>query len=415
MQRVTDQAWLTPVEIFQPHYATAVARSILKRHDKLYGPGEPLQIAEYGGGNATAALDIISCVEREAPAMYSGMRYRLLEASAALAQAQKARLLAAGVPRDKFEVVHMPSAMWAEETIDVQASDGPWFVVAFELLDNLSHDKLRLVDGPAGTELYEAHVLASTSNNQSRSWEEEFRPLADPVLHGVATMLGLDTREGVNALRHAMLWLPKKDSFGFLEGLQETLSNMMYSMGSVSSQNIQPAVDVFVPTGSWLLLRHICSCFPEHQLTLADFNSFPPSPAEQPVNTPLVQSQQGGHTRDWHGDYLAAPRGHADVMFATHFDSLAIMHAAAESISRTTAVTNGNNAVTNESNTVKNDGEVTNDVESRAVSVETVRATTVSTAEFMRGHADLECVRCLDGYNPLLEDFSNTSILITET
>ena len=331
--------------------------------------------------------------------MYSGMCYRLLEASAALAQAQKARLLAAGVPQDKFEVVHMPSAMWAEETVDVQASDGPWFVVAFELLDNLSHDKLRLVDGPSGTELYEAHVVATNVKNQSRLWTEEFRPLADPVLQGVAAMLGLDTREGVNALHHAMLWLPKKDSFGFLEGLQELLSNAMHSMGNVSADSTQSDVDVFVPTGSWLLLRHICCSFPEHQLTLADFNSFPPSPAEQPVNAPLVQTQQRGHTRDWHGDYLAAPRGHADVMFATHFESLGVMHAAAEAISRSTA---------------KSDP-VTTDTASRAVTIDNVRATTVSTAEFMHSHADLDAVRCSDGYNPLVEDFSNTSILVTES
>ena len=42
----SDRAWLTPVEIFQPHYADAMARSMLGRHRRLYGASEPLQILE---------------------------------------------------------------------------------------------------------------------------------------------------------------------------------------------------------------------------------------------------------------------------------------------------------------------------------------------------------------------------------
>ena len=47
----SGRAWLTPVEIFQPHYAHALARSILATHAARYSPSEPLQILEVGGGS----------------------------------------------------------------------------------------------------------------------------------------------------------------------------------------------------------------------------------------------------------------------------------------------------------------------------------------------------------------------------
>ena len=34
--------------------------------------------------------------------------------------------------------------------------------------------------------------------------------------------------------------------------------------------------------------------------------------------------------------------------------------------------------------------------------------------ELMARHADLEATSAADGYNPLLEDFKNTSILMTD-
>jgi hypothetical protein len=47
--------WLTPVEIFKPHYAAAIARYLLKEMD----PGYPLTVYELGGGMGTCAAGIL--------------------------------------------------------------------------------------------------------------------------------------------------------------------------------------------------------------------------------------------------------------------------------------------------------------------------------------------------------------------
>eukprot|EP00964_Phaeocystis_antarctica_P102848 scaffold68151_cov55-Phaeocystis_antarctica.AAC.2 len=46
--------------------------------------------------------------------------------------------------------------------------------------------------------------------------------------------------------------------------------------------------------------------------------------------------------------------------------------------------------------------------------VELTRPGQVRAVELMARHADLEATTAADGYNPLLEDFKNTSVLVTD-
>lgn len=48
-------SWLTPAEIFQPHYGRAIATSIMKKHPEQ----QPLNIIEVGGGSGRLAEDIL--------------------------------------------------------------------------------------------------------------------------------------------------------------------------------------------------------------------------------------------------------------------------------------------------------------------------------------------------------------------
>ena len=54
-------SWLTPSEIFTPHYGHAVASHILQEHKKA-GGGD-LRIYELGAGTGTLALDILDFLE----------------------------------------------------------------------------------------------------------------------------------------------------------------------------------------------------------------------------------------------------------------------------------------------------------------------------------------------------------------
>lgn len=54
-------SWLTPSEIFTPHYGQAVASHILQEHSA--NQSESLQIFELGAGTGTLALDILNHVQ----------------------------------------------------------------------------------------------------------------------------------------------------------------------------------------------------------------------------------------------------------------------------------------------------------------------------------------------------------------
>lgn len=51
-------SWLTPVEIFQPHYGAAIGRFVAERWQRLGSPG-PLHIFEIGGGTGTLAQNVL--------------------------------------------------------------------------------------------------------------------------------------------------------------------------------------------------------------------------------------------------------------------------------------------------------------------------------------------------------------------
>ena len=98
--------WLTPVEIFKPHYARAVARHILRAHKaELDAPldddGEkerrrgrrvgatPLRIYELGGGTGTCAAGILAHIRDDDPEVFASTEYVGVEISPTLAKMQR--------------------------------------------------------------------------------------------------------------------------------------------------------------------------------------------------------------------------------------------------------------------------------------------------------------------------------------
>ncbi|KAL1512408.1 hypothetical protein AB1Y20_005664 [Prymnesium parvum] len=346
------RAWLTPSEIFHPTYARALARSLAARHARLY-PSEPLQLLELGGGRATAAHGILSWLRDEAPALFDRSSYTLVEASARLAEAQRARLLAFA-PR--VEVVHAGALEWCEGR---GGREGAWHVLALELLDNLPHDKLRVRRG--------ALEEARAEQDAGGAWRERFVPLRDETLAEASRVLRVDSFDGAEALEEAMVARPTLGG-----GRSVPLSARLRKLLRPILGRSREYVDVYVPTDAWRLLKGLAHAVPEHQLTIADFSWLPPQPGGA-VASPVVQSQHGGVSRDHKGDIFAAAGGECDVFFPTHFDSLERM--------------------------------------CRAVGHKQVQSVTTTT--FMAEFADLSETETRCGYNPLLEDFVNTSILVT--
>ena len=76
--------WLTPVEIFRPHYANAIARYILAQH--AYGQLDSdserdLTIYELGGGTGTCAANILAHIRDTDPRVFARTKYIGVEVS----------------------------------------------------------------------------------------------------------------------------------------------------------------------------------------------------------------------------------------------------------------------------------------------------------------------------------------------
>ena len=76
--------WLTPVEIFRPHYANAIARYILAQHAyaQLDSDSErELRIYELGGGSGTCAANILAHIRDTDPRVFARTKYIGVEVS----------------------------------------------------------------------------------------------------------------------------------------------------------------------------------------------------------------------------------------------------------------------------------------------------------------------------------------------
>ena len=102
-----------------------------------------------------------------------------------------------------------------------------------------------------------------------------------------------------------------------------------------------------------------------------------------------VQTQRMGKTIDLHGDYLKC-HGHADILFPTNFaQTVRLLEAAVEAADSTAA------------------GSLERCSRSKT------SAHVELTSTFMQQWHDVDRTTARDGFNPLLEDFTNTSILTT--
>ena len=155
------QEWLTPSELFAPHWSHALAEYIIQAYQQLVDPGQasaaadsadidgipdadaeklpPLHVYEIGAGTGTNALHFCTYLQQYYPHIYSCLKYTIIEISEPLAAKQLALLRSAGHGRAVRSVVADASQVALDERI---ANPDPCFVMMQEVLDNLPHDKL---------------------------------------------------------------------------------------------------------------------------------------------------------------------------------------------------------------------------------------------------------------------------------
>jgi len=373
-------AWLTPCEIFAPWYSFAIANYILKnRTGRLQSAGsaqdaQPLRILEFGGGNGTnmgLMLDFIKSVD---PQLYERTYAVLVDISEAMSERQRSHVDGKHPGRCSFVRADMSDPGTA-----LEGTDDECFVVGLEVLDNLPHDKvIRKRTSDDGEQWFQCHVEmpAEGALDVERRPREVRRSLEDSLIKETLAYFPLPRSNSEVAKQMAAR-----------RGTFESMWDRILGARNKGAHDVSECAS-FVPTGAVRLMKSIQDRFPAHRLVLADFDHLPAPTVPllgrtkrtlrdgslDALNYPLVASVDSrGKDVDFETYLLPSSKGSADIFFATDFDAL-----------------------------------------SGAYHTITGRPARVyRSSEFLVDHAQVSKTRVAGGYNPLLEDFSNTRFMLT--
>jgi len=295
-----QHGWMTPVELFSPYLANAVANRIAAPFSTSeIHRDKKLAIVEFGGGRGTLARDILTHIKSSHPDLYEKTHYHLVDISASLSQQQMAAV--SEFTNQNTAHVHCKNAAdWlandAAQCVD--KSQHHLHVLAFELLDNLPHDLFRYTTKGASHVYEQAYVHP---DSRELRWSFSIDPPAHAALDQYFRHSYHHNSDDASILMGA---------FGF--DVNRFMSNLMNKDG---------ATYIWVPTVAHQILSRISGVagISGASLTIADFTSFPG--ALPHINGPVVQRVSGG-VATVYDSVLEAPHGEVDIMFPTDFGVL---------------------------------------------------------------------------------------------
>lgn len=437
------------------------------------GASAPLVVYEVGGGTGTNAAAVCDWVAAHAPQLYRRLQYTVLEISPALRERQLRALAPhAGVATSVLgDATCLPPALadarpcfvLALEVLDNLPHDKvvARAVAAAAREDGGGHSAGE-VDGGAWQQVEVvceaaavggagegrsggggSDMLAGAAGAPSRPplavYREVLRPLRDPVIAdtlryfaacpGAAatgeTAAAVAGREAASEAAVAAAAAAAAPSLLMRAGRRAVSAVLQRATGARLREGYAAGVPLvprlraarYLPTGCAQMLRSLGAAFPRHTLLLADFDELPPpsvdvaraAAEDHPVRAyhpaacaPLVASKRatagGGSggaggggggvasvTVD-HATYLSPRRGIADIFFATDFSALSAMV-----------------------------GDVARERAAATGCPPPPPPCVLKSREFMARHADVGRTATMSGFNPLLEDYVNTSICISTT
>ncbi|XP_078447068.1 NADH dehydrogenase ubiquinone complex I, assembly factor-like protein (DUF185) [Wolffia australiana] len=278
-----DISWFTPVELFKPWYAHAIAEAILRTANLSV----PLKIYEIGGGSGTCAKCILDYMMLNAPPkVYNHMKYISVEISPALSQKQL----------ETVGDVQSHLSHYSVECRDASDRNGwgdvdaqPCWVIMLEVLDNLPHD---LVFSPDQVSPWMEVWVQNEPGSEELS--EIYKPIHDPLITRCLEISGMDWQNSGSANMMKLLW----------------------------SKAFPKSRRSWMPTGCLQLLEVLHGALPNMSLIASDF-SFLPDVRILGERAPLVSTKKDGCTTDY-DSYLDA-KGDADIFFPTDFILLEMM------------------------------------------------------------------------------------------
>jgi len=277
--------------------------------------------------------------------------------------------------------------------------EGHCWIIATEVLDNLPHDCIipttttttnnnnnnnnnsnnvgeyssssssiwnEVMVGPSSSS------SSSTSGGGEEELEEQHRPLGEDALI-------LECFKAWNQLTQRGSGSIKNKPGNILKSMWNAYANLLLNDNDDSDMMMthgrQQGERVFLPTGALQLLKTISAQRPNHTLVLIDFDQLP-DVQMQGYNAPIVSSTIEGEARDY-GHYLDVVPGTADIFFPTDFDLLSLLY-------------------------------------KQSTNSSSCSSWHAKCSDFfsMWQHRSSSPTKLMTGYNPMIQDYSNTTIFI---
>lgn len=321
LYRETAGQWLTPSELFAPHYSYCLANFILQQQQQqTANESLALEIVELGGGRGTNAVHILNHLQQTNPPLYDRCSYTILDASPTLLPLQRERLdqtvhadKVRCEYRDMLHVAEGHQRLWAPAEGGGSAPAKMTLVLALEVLDNLPHDKIRI--GPtirdghvAPPSIEQAMLIAATpqvsASHQQQQYEEVFAPLTDPLLQQVLR----DYRVGPHRRRRlsTTVWIPTT-ACGVMRAIHRERPKACLLWADFDA--LPPAVRS-----------------DDGVATITTSSVHPPQRRRPPYTAAMVATGEplvtDMHDVD-HPSYLSTPETPTDILFPTDFAKLA--------------------------------------------------------------------------------------------
>ncbi|KAL2970243.1 hypothetical protein AAZX31_15G127800 [Glycine max] len=345
----SDISWFTPVELFKPWYAHAIAEAIMRTANFSV----PLKIYEIGGGSGTCAKGIMDYIMLNAPAkVYNSMTYISVEISPSLAEVQRETVgeVRSHIPKFRVECRDAADRIgWG------QVEQQPCWVIMLEVLDNLPHDLIY-----AENQISSWMEVWVERQHDQETFSELYKPLQDSLITRCVEIMDLDKTK-------------------------TTQSTAASTMKSIWSKVYPKPRRCWLPTGCLKLLEVLHEVLPKMSLIASDFSYLPDVkiPGER---APLVSTKKDGSSLDY-DSYMEA-KGDADIFFPTDFWLL-------EQIDHYC------------SGWLKLHGDHSSKKGKKR------RTIMLESSSFMEEFGLPTKTRTKDGYNPLLDDFKNTKFYLS--
>ena len=377
--------WLTPSEVFHPHFGLAVLN-----HAKRVGARKVVEIGCGNGSVASVLLGHDGCPTNDTPvreACWNLVEYVSIEQSEALASKQRERL----GHDSRFRVVQgscTDRLVW-DNALSTN-SQQKTLIVALEVLDNLPHDRVvfvaatkresdRIEDSWSESIIVDSDDPKSEVDNANRL-SERLRPVGQDAIVLQCLDSYLHLRKTKN-LQHSEIYRWMKSLFD----LSVLMRLMFYNDPDI----------VYLPTGFCCMMNIIKEKFSSQpqswSMLVADFDTLPDVQLSGKY-APLV----AGSTKDFNNYIeLQVRDGFADIIFPSDFDLI-----------KSIVTTPAPQALVNEK--TGRDFPESNAYDHYKIQ---------SSSSFLRQNlspSSLLQTTAKDGFNPLLSEFTNTKFLFSD-